>query len=209
MTTTRVEWLEVGGPAEPWERLGLIAVDGLIPLFGPGLRVTGKGDPGLRGWALSGEPDSSAEDPDGLATTWVAPTAPVLVDHPLGAISLDHVVVSTDSLDRTCAAITAATGAPLRRVRDLGAIRQGFHRLGGLVVEVVERAGQPAGPASFWGLVLNVEDLDAACVRLGPDLVSDPKDAVQPGRRIATIRDDPGRGGLGLPVALMTPDPRR
>jgi len=115
------------------------------------------------------------------------------------------VVVSTDSLERTCGAIADVTGAPLKRVREVGAIRQGFHRLGGLVVEVVERAGQPAGPASFWGLVLNVEDLDVAVDHLGPDLVGAPKDAVQPGRRIATVRSE---AGLGLPVALMTPNRR-
>ena len=55
----------------------------------------------------------------------------MLVEHPLGAIGLDHVVVTTDSLERTCAAIEAATGAPLKRVREVGEIRQGFHRLGG------------------------------------------------------------------------------
>jgi hypothetical protein len=49
--------------------------------------------------------------------------------------------------------------------------------------------------------VLIVADLDAACDLIGPDRISPPKNAVQPGRRIATIRADVG---LGLPVALMT-----
>ena len=53
----------------------------------------------------------------------------------------------------------------------------------------------------FWGVVLIVDDLDAAFALIGPDRMSAPKDAVQPGRRIATVRDDVG---LGLPVALMT-----
>lgn len=201
---TRAEWLVVGGPVEPWQQLGLLVHDGLIPLFGTGVRVTGEGAPGLRGWALSGL-DGAVEPIDGLATDAVEAVDPVLASHPLGAFELDHVVVSTDSLERTCGAIAEVTGAELKRVREVGEIRQGFHRLGGLIVEVVERAGQPAGPASFWGLVLNVEDIDVAVDQLGPELVSAPKDAVQPGRRIATIRDD---AGLGLPVALMTPDRR-
>jgi hypothetical protein len=46
-----------------------------------------------------------------------------------------------------------------------------------------------------------VEDLDAACDVIGSERISPPKGAVQPGRRIATIRADVG---LGLPVALMT-----
>lgn len=204
----RVEWLAVGGDVGVWTRLGLTVVDDVVALFGPGLRIQADAPPGIAGWALSAGDDLEGRPTsvDGLATTWVAPSPPVLVEHSIGVIDLDHVVVSTDSLERTCDAITAATGARLKRVREVGPIRQGFHRLGGLVVEVVERQGQPTGPATFWGLVLNVEDLDGAAETLGPDIVSPPKDAVQPGRRIATVREG---AGLGLPVALMTPDPRR
>ena len=101
-------------------------------------------------------------------------------------------------------AVADATGAPLRRVRELGEIRQGFHRIGGggLIVEVVERTGLPVGPADLWGLVINVEDLDVAVSVIGEASVTDAKPAVQPGRSIATVLDDVG---LGLPVALMTP----
>ena len=83
-------------------------------------------------------------------------------------------------------------------------MRQGFHRVGcgGLIVELVSRPDVPEGPAAFWGLVVIVDDIDAACARIGADRVSAPKDAVQPGRRIATISREVA---LGLPVALMTP----
>jgi hypothetical protein len=128
----------------------------------------------------------------------------VLVEHANGAIGLDHVVVTTNDLERTCGAIEASTGSPLRRVREVGQIRQGFHRLGGggLIVEVVERAGLPEAPAWFWGLVINVEDLDAAADHIGPDGIGPVTSAVQPGRKIATVRPELG---LGVPVALMTP----
>ena len=78
----------------------------------------------------------------------------------------------------------------MRRVREVGEIRQGFHRLGGggLIVEVVERRGLPVGPAWFWGLVINVEDLDAAAEHIGPDGIGAVTPAVQPGRMIATVR---------------------
>jgi hypothetical protein len=142
---------------------------------------------------------------DGLATDAVEAQHPVFADHEIGAIGLDHVVVLTGDLQRTSDAIAAATGNELRRVRELGAMRQGFHRMGrgGLIVEIVERPEVTDTAAVFWGIVVNVDDLDAACARIGPELVGAPKDAVQPGRRIATIRDE---AGLGLPVALMTPD---
>jgi hypothetical protein len=199
--TVRAEWLTVGGAVEPWQRLGLIVRDGLIPLFGTGIRVTPDGEPGIVGWALSGLAEPVA-DIDGLPTQCVEPGPPIFAEHPSGAIGLDHVVVTTDSLERTCGAIEATTGAPLRRVREVGAMRQGFHRMGGLIVEVVERAGLPEGPASFWGLVINVEDLDATVARLGADVIGAPRPAVQPGRSIATVTES---AGLGLPVALMSP----
>ena len=143
-------------------------------------------------------------DVDGLRTEAVRHPTPVFVEHPNGAIGLDHVVVTTDDLERTCAAIESTTGSPLRRVREVGEIRQGFHRLGGggLIVEVVERRGLPVGPAWFWGLVINVEDLDAAAEHIGPDGIGAVTPAVQPGRKIATVRP---ALGLGVPVALMTP----
>jgi hypothetical protein len=199
--SARVEWLTVGGSAEPWERLGLVVVDCSVPLFGTGIRIDADVAPGIAGWALSGLSEPVTEI-DGLPTAAVAAVPPVFVEHPCGAIGLDHVVITTDSLERTCRAIEAATDAPLKRIRDAGEIRQGFHRIGGLIVEVVERAGLPAGPAWFWGLVLNVEDLDAAVAHIGPEAIGAPRPAVQPGRSIATVLES---AGLGMPVALMSP----
>jgi hypothetical protein len=199
--TVRVEWLTVGGPVEPWEGLGLVVVEGTIPLFGTGIRIDPAAPAGIVRWELSGLTES-VTDIDGLPTVAAAPAPPVFVDHPSGAIGLDHVVITTDSLERTCGAITDATGAPLKRVREVGEIRQGFHRLGGLIVEAVERAGLPVGPAEFWGLVLNVEQLDDTVARLGPGVIGATRPAVQPGRSIATVVES---AGLGLPVALMTP----
>ena len=111
---------------------------------------------GIVGWEWSGL-DPAVTDIDGVPTRVAAPAAPVYADHPLGATRVDHVVVATDSLARTCGAIADASGAPLRRVRETGEMRQGFHRVGGLVIEVVERAGLAEGPASLWGLAICVD----------------------------------------------------
>jgi hypothetical protein len=51
-------------------------------------------------------------------------------------------------------------------------------------------------------MVLSVEDVDALATRLGPDVMSAPKPAVQPGRTIATVR---AAAGLGVPFAVMSP----
>ncbi len=216
--TARVEWLTVGGPVGPWERLGFVVVDGLIPLFGTGIRIDPAAPPGLCGWSLSGVADDLVSI-DGVPTTSVPAASPILVEHPIGAIGLDHVVVATDSLERTCTAVEVATGAPLRRTREVGDIRQGFHRVGGggLIVEVVEHratslarsktrsahARLASGPASLWGFVVLVEDLEGAVGRIGPDAIGVATPAVQPGRSIATVRESAGHG---VPLALMSPE---
>ncbi len=178
--------------------------DGLVPLFGASLRIVGDpaGTTGIVGWALSGIDPANAPI-DELPTEVVEPAPPRFADHPIGTSGLDHLVVLTGDLERTSGAIASATGCELKRIRDVGAMRQGFHRIGrgGLIIELVSRPDVGDEPARFWGLAINVDDLDRACAWLGPDRVGRPKDAVQPGRRIATLRDDVG---LGVPVALMT-----
>jgi hypothetical protein len=212
MSEARAEHLLIRAGRDAWRSIGLTVTDrGEVPFLFTSLRidepVAGASDSGrsegLVGWTFSGI-DASVTDIDGLPTEVVEPSAPTMTEHANGAIELDHVVVLTSSLDRTCGAIEAATGAPLKRVRELGAMRQGFHRIGtgGLIVEVVERPEVTGDHASFWGLVINVRDLDAAVELIGADGIGAPKDAVQPGRRIATVR---GSVGLGAPVALMTP----
>jgi hypothetical protein len=192
----------LGGQADPWRRVGLdvdaegTAAVGLVRLrFDPG-------EPGgVRSWALRG---LASTELDGLPTQRSERPPPEPGRHPGGITGLDHVVAMTPDLERTFTALRRA-GLELRRVRQGGGgVRQGFYRLGDAILEVVgdaEDTGGSRGPARFWGLVLVVEDLDALAARMGPDLGS-ARDAVQPGRRIATARPS---AGLGLPVAFMTP----
>ena len=138
-----------------------------------------------------------AEAPDGLPLLQAAPGPPAgRGTHPNGALVIDHVVALTDDMDRTLAALGEA-GLELRRERREPA-RQAFFNLRTLVLEVVEADG--AKPR-LWGLTVVVEDLDA----LGPP-VGEPRDAVQPGRRIATV---PKEAGLPAALAFMTPRPQR
>ena len=123
---------------------------------------------------------------------------------------MDHVVAITPALERTVAALEAA-GLDLRRIREeptpAGAPRQAFFRLGAEILEVVQEPaeaverGGPDRPAFFWGLALTTPDLEGTVAGLG-DQVSETRPAVQPGRRIATLRRS---AGLSLPIALITP----
>jgi hypothetical protein len=67
--------------------------------------------------------------------------------------------------------------------------------------EAIERGGGADRPAFFWGLALVAPEIEATVAGLG-DRVSEIRPAVQPGRRIATLRR---AAGLSLPVALITP----
>jgi hypothetical protein len=190
--------LDVGDAPERWEALGFSVSEGTCDLGGVRLRLGVDGS-GIRGWALVGIPPGTTSI-DGLATELAdGTTPPTATKQANGAVGVDHVVVATGDFDRTAAALEAV-GMTLRRVVDRpDGRRMGFRRLGPAILELVE-AEQPA-PARFWGLVVVVEDLDALAERLGRRLGS-VRDAVQPGRRIATLRES---AGLGEAVAFMSP----
>jgi catechol 2,3-dioxygenase-like lactoylglutathione lyase family enzyme len=170
----------LGDPPEAWEALGFRVHDDTIALGRERLYLSGRGGGILEVTA----PAVGAEDPDDLPLRTGPLHAAEPSAHPNGAFAVDHVVVLTGSLDRTVAALQHA-GLDLRR-RDE---RMAFLRLGSYILEVVERGDDPA---RFWGLVVVVPD-PAAVPGAGPV-----KNAVQPGRRIATVK------GLGTALAVMS-----
>jgi hypothetical protein len=166
---------------------------------------------GLLSWSLRG---LASAELDGLPTEPSDRLPATGTAHPNGVVSIDHVVAFSPNLDRTVAVLREA-GLDFRRLRDeptpAGAPRQAFFRLGDVILEVIQAPdgspllAEPAGPARLWGISFLVNDLRAARAAFG-DLLGEPRDAVQPGRTIATVRRE---AKLGLPVALMTPGPRR
>ena len=181
-----------GGP-NAWKRLG----------FAPGEPIgevrmaTGAAEleVGIEGLA--------SDRPDGLALVAVEPAPAEPGEHPNGATVVDHVVALTDDMERTLAALEAA-GLEVRRMREPpeAPVRQAFINLRTLILEIVEVEGD--GPA-MWGVTVVVADLDATARRLGT-LLGTPRDAVQPGRRIATVGPE---AGLPHALAFMTPRPQR
>jgi hypothetical protein len=119
------------------------------------------------------------------------------------------VVMLSPDLDRTVAELEYQ-GCDFRRRREGptpgGSTRQAFFRAGEPILEVVQApegtsvARDPERPARLWGLAFAVQDMERTAEALG-DLLGSPRDAVQPGRRIATLRPE---AGLGPAIAFMT-----
>src|SRR4051812_11975730 len=186
MTAPVLVGLDVAGDADAWREAGFaVDADGVCRL-GHVRMQTGVGERGISGWFLG-------------PSVVVEPAV-----HPNGSIVLDHLVVFTDDPDRTVVSY-AELGLEVRRVRDPGnGKRQTFFRAGEVIIELV---GPVDGNGErLFGLSPTVTDLDA-CARLLGDRLGTIKDAVQPGRRIATLRHD--AYGLTVPIAFMSPEPER
>jgi len=197
----------VADPPEAWTRAGFtVDADAVCRIGGVGIRLVGPDrGTGIVGWSLRGVP-TDLHDLDGVATTSSAEPAATPGTHPNGVTSVDHVVLLSPDLARTVAAL-AALGVRPRRERDgeLGGqpIRQIFFRLGEVIVEVVgapHTAGD--GPSTLWGMTYVVDDLEATAESFG-DRTSPVKDAVQPGRRITTLRHR--EFGMSVRTALISP----
>ncbi len=208
--TVVLDELAVADAAQAWRDCGFAVEGDLCALGDVRIRLApAEGERGITGWSLSGV---DSPDLDGLPTARSdGPPPAEAPEHPNGVTAIDHVVAISSDLDRTVAALTAA-GLDLRRIREeptpAGAPRQAFFRLGPTILEVVQEPAEATEryggdrPAFFWGLAFIAPGLERTVAYLGEDRVSEIRPAVQPGRRIATLRR---AAGLSVPVALMSP----
>ena len=189
-----IDELEIADEPAAWSAAGFDVEDGTCRVSRVRLRLAGKGDRrGIVGWKLGEQAAGAAAPP-----------------HPNGAVRVDHVVLISPELDRTVEELESQ-GFDLRRRREGetpgGSTRQAFFRAGEPILEVVQApegvsvARDPDAPARLWGLAFLVEDMEHTARVLGR-LLGSPRDAVQPGRRIATLRAE---AGLGPAIAFMTP----
>ena len=189
-----------------WTAAGFTVEDGAVTLGAVRVRLVGAGaGRGLVAWSFAAAP---AGPLDGLPEPQTAPAPAPARAHPNGITAVDHIVAFSPDLERTVTALEAA-GMDLRRRREGptggGSARQAFFRVGEAILEVVEHppqareAGDAEAPARLWGLALLTPDIEATAAAAG-DLVGARKDAIQPGRRIATFTRD---AALGAAVAVI------
>lgn len=217
MSAPTLDQITLADEPARWAALGFTIAGDECRLGMVGLRFNGSGSAfrppesgvsGILGWSLR---ELASTELDGLPTaSSQRPLPAAALEHPNGVVAIDHVVAFTPNLNRSIAALQTA-GLDLRRVREqptpAGAPRQAFFRLGAEILEVVqqprdviERLGGADRPARFWGLALLVDDIDRSAQEFAPH-VSEVRAAVQPGRRIATLRRS---AGLAVPVALIS-----
>ena len=207
-----LDGLVVADEPEAWEAAGFaVDPDGVCRVGRVRIRLAGRGGGGKRiqSWVLRGIPEATTTV-DGLPTAVTSEAACEPASHPNGVLAIDHLVALTPDVGRTVAAL-AALGVELRRQREVDAAQYGFpavqsfFRLGEPILELlggVEPTGD--GPCGFFGLAYTVADLDGLAAR-GGDTLGRVKDAVQPGRRIATLRHK--AFDMSVATAFMTPEP--
>ncbi|MDA2894175.1 glyoxalase [Mycolicibacterium sp. BiH015] len=188
-----VDELVVADPAEAWEMAGFeVGPADRCRVGEVGIRLVGReSGVGIVGWSLGGLPADSPPHVDGIPTATSDFEAESAGAHANGVVAIDHVVLLSPDLVRTVAALSEIGAAP-RRERDaeLGGrpIRQIFFRFGEVIVELVGSPGVAGdGPSTLWGITFTVADIDATAAFLG-ERTTPVKDAVQPGRRITTLR---------------------
>ena len=163
---------------------------------------------GIVGWSFDGL-SAGIDSIDGISVDRGDEPAPAaLAPHPNGIDAIDHVVMISSDLDRALDALVAAGFEP-RRIRDVPGTdrRQVFLWAGDTIIELVgpiEATGTE--PSRLWGLALTSPDLDATATSLG-DGIGEVTEAVQPGRRIGTIKTK--QLGISVPLAVMSPHPSR
>jgi hypothetical protein len=193
--------LTIADPPDHWRELGFdVHEDGHFDLGG--VRITlGVDGGGITSWSLRNIPETDSID--GLVTTAPSlPTPAPAVTHPNGALGVDHVVVLTNEFGRT-SLLLEQLGIPITYTREMSNGSRGFVRVGPAILELVHVRQLESPLACFWGVAMIVEDLDALARRLGANL-GRIHTAMQPGRRIATVR---ASAGLSPAVAFITPKP--
>ena len=201
-----IDELVIADEPESWADAGFsVDDDGTCRIGTVQLRLIGRAmGSGFVSWSLRSIPPTI--DIDGIATAVSKRDPSPAAVHGCGAMSIDHLVWLTPDGERTAAAVTATTFLPVRRIRETTAqdqpIKQRFIRFGEVILEVVSSEPPGPGPVKFFGIAITVSDLDSLVGSYGPQL-SEIRDAVQPGRRVATLRAK--AFDISVPVLFITP----
>jgi predicted enzyme related to lactoylglutathione lyase len=124
----------------------------------------------------------------------------------VAATHIDHIVISSNDSGTVAQTFADNLGIEIKRkmIRPGTSAQLAFAKLQEVVLEFAGPPEVKPGEevkAKLWGMVLAVPDIDAAVAHLRGlgHAVTDPRPAVQPGAKIATVKD----GTSGVPFALI------
>lgn len=213
-----IDALTIADDPDSWRKAGFsVDPDGTcrvgtvrLELVGTG---GGNGRRGILGWSLRDARHvtggAGLAELDGIPTAASTHPPAEPARHANGTTHIDHLVITSGDGVAAGRALESA-GWDLRRLRDVDnqpvPMQQRFFRAGEVILELVSPA-EPAAdrPTRMFGLALVSADLDATANFLD-GRCNPPKEAVQPGRRIATLRTRDL--DLSVAIAFMTPDVR-
>lgn len=207
-----IQRIVIGDEPDAWRGAGFTVVGNELTLGKVVIELAGvESGRGVLGWSIAGV----TGEIDGLPMCSTTSEAMAIPSERRSAstnavFAIDHVVVETNDMDRTISAF-AAVGMAERRSATMsthmGDRRQSFLWAGRVIIEVIgpvegKESGQSTGTASIWGLALVSSNLQTTAHVLD-DKLSEPRDAVQPGRKIATVRTK--ELDISVPLVVMSP----
>ena len=182
-----------------WNGAGFKAVNGVVALSDIDVLFV-KGTGGLIEWGWD-------KLPEGMTSICGVPAfryedKNTIQKQPNGVLSVDHIVLHSNDAEYVKNEFAKLNMTPRAQRDDIyPGITQIFYRPEkGVVIEVVVNKDFPK--TFLWGMTLVVEDIDIA-KQLLKDNSSNPKKAIQPGRRILTVRG--AQLNIETNMAMMTP----
>ena len=195
--------LHVGDDPSAWERLGF-HIENSRCLIGATHVVFTEGRRGIHSWVLR---NSLSSQFGPIPTSFTHDPVPEpAIAHPNGSVAFHHVVLMVPEFDMGRAALTDA-GVRIEQGQPFGSTENAMLRsapkMGEIELELIgPESKDPSRDWELWGLVIAVDDIDATSELLG-DLLGQVKPAVQPHRRIATLKKE---AELGVAVAFLSPE---
>lgn len=204
-----LERLVIGDDPDSWKAAGF-TVHGNELRFGKVIvELAGSNGPrGVLGWSLAGVDADIENIPtvDATSTTSLALPPATTTEHVNAVFAIDHVVVETGDIDGTVAAFGAAGMAERRSDRmmtPLGERRQSFLWAGRVIIEIIGPVDvDESATMGIWGLALVSANLETTSHVLAENL-SEPRDAIQPGRKITTLKTS--TFDISVPTVILSP----
>ncbi len=200
--TPSIAELHVGDDPSAWKRAGFRINDGRC-VVGTTEIVFSDGPKGIHSWVLR---HSLPSQFGSIPTTFTEKPVPERsIAHPNGSVGFHHVVLMVPEFALGKTALTGA-GVQVEDGRIFGSPEKEMLRsapkMGDIELELIGPKNEDRSRNwDLWGLVIAVDDIDATSELLG-DLLGQVKPAVQPHRRIATLKKE---AELGVAIAFLGP----